>query len=255
MNTCLHQNLYIFEVALFMIGFKIYILLAILITGMVVSVWLKKLTFWAALTGGLCGSLVYAGAGFTGIIMMSAFFIAGTVATSWKATDKKQLETGDMDHAGRKASQVLANAGVAAIAGALAIILPAYTTVWSLAIAACFSSATADTLASELGTVYGKRFYNIMSWKPDKRGLDGVISLEGTLIGLAGSIVIAVIYTISFGASANIAVIILAGTAGNLADSVLGAVLERKGLLKNDTVNFLSTLVAAIVSVTLWSVI
>jgi len=239
-----------------MIGFNIYFLLAIfLISGMVWSVWFEKLTFWAALAGGLCALLVFAGAGFTGIGMMTAFFVAGTAATSWKAADKKKLATFDGEQTGRKASQVLANAGVAAIAGALAIVLPAYTTIWSLSIAACFSSATADTLASELGTVYGKRFFNIMSWQPDKRGLDGVISLEGTLIGIAGSTLIAMMYAMGFGASWNMVVIILAGTAGNLADSVLGAVLERKGRLKNDAVNFLSTLVAVIVSVVLWFVI
>lgn len=239
-----------------MIGFNIYFLLAVfLISGMVWSVWFKKLTFWGALAGGLCALLVFAGAGFTGIGIMTAFFVAGTAATSWKAADKKKLETFEEEQTGRKASQVLANAGVAAIAGALAIVLPAYTTIWSLSIAACFSSATADTLASELGTVYGKRFFNIMSWQPDKRGLDGVISLEGTLIGVAGSTFIAMIYAMGFGFSGYLAVIILAGTAGNLADSVLGAVFERKGKLKNDAVNFLSTLVAVIVSVVLWLVI
>jgi uncharacterized protein (TIGR00297 family) len=239
-----------------MIGLNIYLLLAIiLISGMVCSVWFKKLTFWGALAGGVCALLVFAGAGFTGIAMMTAFFVAGTAATSWKAADKKKLESADADHAGRKASQVLANAGVAAIAGALAIILPAYAPVWTLVIAACFSSATADTLASELGTVYGKRFYNIMTWKPDQRGLDGVVSLEGTLIGVLGSLLIALMYSIHFGTIWHIAILVLAGTAGNLADSVMGAALERKGMLKNDTVNFLNTLIATLIAIMLQAVL
>jgi uncharacterized membrane protein len=41
--------------------------------------------------------------------------------------------------------------------------------------------------------------------------------------------------------------IVVAGFAGNLADSILGASLERKGWLKNDQVNFLNTLIAAII--------
>jgi uncharacterized protein (TIGR00297 family) len=234
-----------------MIGFNIYFLLALLlISGMVWSVWFKKLTLWAALTGGICALLVFAGAGFTGVLMMTAFFVAGTAATSWRLKDKQKLKTADRDHAGRKASQVLANVGVAAAAGALALSLPPpqYAPLWALAIAACFSSATADTMASELGTVYGRHYYNIMTGKPDQRGLDGVVSLEGTLIGILGSLMIALIYASGFGWSWEVAILVLAGTAGNLADSILGAVLERKGLLKNDAVNFLSTLVAVAVA-------
>ena len=237
-----------------MVGFNVYFLLAaFLISGMVWSVWFKKLTFWAAVAGGMCALLVYAGAGFTGVLMMTAFFVAGTAATSWQLADKQKLKTADRDHTGRKASQVLANVGVAAAAGALALVLPQppYAALWALAIAACFSSATADTLASELGTVYGRHYYNIITWKPDQRGLDGVVSLEGTLIGLLGSSIIALIYASGFGWSWQVAILVLTGTAGNLADSVLGAVLERNGLLKNDAVNFLSTLVAAAVAVLL----
>jgi len=233
-----------------MIGFNVYFLLAVfLLTGMVWSVWFKKLTAWGALAGGLCAVLAFAGAGFTGVGMMTAFFIAGTVATSWRRADKKKLEITDADHAGRNAGQVLANSGVAAIAGVLALLFPAYINSWSLAIAACFSSATADTLASELGTVYGKRFYNIISLKPDQRGLDGVVSLEGTLLGMLGSVLIALIYYAGFGSVWHIMIIVVAGTAGNLADSVLGAVLERRGLLKNDAVNFSNTLIAALVAI------
>ena len=40
-------------------------------------------------------------------------------------------------------------------------------------------------------------------------------------------------------------VIIIAGTIGNIADSLLGATLEKKQAIKNDAVNFLNTSVAA----------
>jgi uncharacterized membrane protein len=41
--------------------------------------------------------------------------------------------------------------------------------------------------------------------------------------------------------------IIAAGTAGNLSDSVMGALLERRGVIGNNAVNFLNTLIAALV--------
>jgi uncharacterized protein (TIGR00297 family) len=223
-----------------------YPLLAFLITGMVLSVWFKKLTIPAALTGGACGLLVYIGVGYTGIAAMAAFFIIGTLATSWHSTEKQKLKAAEPNHGRRKAGQVLANAGVAAIAGGISIIFPDHQPLWALGIAAGFSAATADTMASELGTVYGKRFYNIMTWQPDQRGSDGVISLEGTLIGVVGSLVIAGIYFASFGSVWQSAIIVFAGTIGNLTDSILGAALERKGIIKNDAVNFLNTLIAAL---------
>ncbi len=61
-------------------------------------------------------------------------------------------------------------------------------------LAAALASASADTVSSELGTLYGKRFWNIMTLRKDTNGLDGVISAEGTLAGIAASAVIVIIY-------------------------------------------------------------
>jgi uncharacterized protein (TIGR00297 family) len=91
---------------------------------------------------------------------------------------------------------VLANGGVAALCGLLIWLIPSPGYPLIILLAAALSSATADTLSSELGTVYGRRFYNIISFKPDEKGRDGVISLEGTMTGIAGSAVIAVIYVL-----------------------------------------------------------
>jgi uncharacterized protein (TIGR00297 family) len=111
-----------------------------------------------------------------------------------------------------------------------------------------FASATADTLSSELGNIYGNKFYNMFTLKADTRGLDGVISLEGTLLGLVGSIIIAIIHLIFYGSGLNAGIIIIAGTLGNFADSFLGATLQKNGYLNNDAVNFLNTLCASFFS-------
>lgn len=223
------------------------LLILILISGIAYSICAKKLTVIAALTGAVVACFVFAGGGYTGIAMMTTFFILGSAATSWQRHKKQSFTIVEEHKSGRTAGQVLANAGVGAIAGILVLLFPLHINLWVLMMAASFASATADTLSSELGTVYGRRFFNIITWKPDKRGLDGVISLEGTLIGIGVSMIIAIVYAIGFGWGTTLISIIIAGTVGNLADSILGATLERRGYISNNAVNFLNTLIAALV--------
>jgi len=115
-------------------------------------------------------------------------------------------------------------------------------------VAACFAAATADTFSSELGNVYGKRFFHILSFQPAKKGGNGIISREGTLWGIVGSTLIALIYGIFYGVSFDLLIIIIAGTAGNIMDSLLGAAYEDKGYLTNNMVNFLNTVTAVLIA-------
>jgi uncharacterized protein (TIGR00297 family) len=222
--------------------------IAVLILCMALSVLSQKLTLIASLAGGVAATCIFIGAGYSGIVMLATFFISGSAATSWKMNVKQRLGFAERNKGRRKPGQVLANGSIAAIAGLLIWFYPPYKDFFIAMMAASLASAKADTLSSELGTVYGKKFYNIIAFKKDTRGLDGVISLEGTLIGFAGSAIIAVIYSIGFGWNKNFAIIIIAGTIGNIADSVLGALLERKNYLSNNAVNFLNTLIAAAVA-------
>ena len=226
-----------------------YILLVILLfAGIIESIRHRKLTAAGAIAGGLTGFCIFVGAGWTGFVMLALFFLAGTLATGWKRKQKSAMGLMQENGGQRKLGQVLANAGVAGALGLLSLFLPQYEVLFALMIAATFSSAMADTLSSELGSLYGRRFYNILTFKKDQKGLDGVISLEGTLIGLLGSAVIAVIYSIGFGWDERFIFILFAGTIGNVTDSVLGAALERRQRISNDAVNFSNTLVAALVA-------
>jgi len=223
-----------------------WLILLFIITGVIVSIALQRLTPAAAITGGILGWVIYSGGGYTSLSILAAFFVLGTAATSWGKRRKQTVHANAGHQSRRTTGQVFANAGVAALAGLGAILFPAQKTLLQLAMAGSMSSAMADTLSSELGMVYGRKYVNILTGKPDEKGQDGVISIEGTLIGIAGSALIAAIFTLSpshpYGA---FVIVILAGTIGNLTDSLLGALFERKGQLTNNTVNFLNTLVAA----------
>ncbi|MDB5253341.1 MAG: hypothetical protein JWP27_2510 [Flaviaesturariibacter sp.] len=223
------------------LAWQLAVLLLILVAGGSWSVRTARLTPAAAVTGALIGLATWLGAGATGFAMLTAFFVLGTAATKWKGDRKYGAERGER----RTTGQVLANGGAAGVLGLCAFWLPAHREPLVLCMAASLASATADTLSSELGTLYGRRFYNILTWRRDRCGLDGVVSLEGILIGIAGSAILALIHAAGSGLGWPFAVIVAAGTAGNLADSVLGAALERKHLLSNNAVNALNTAIAA----------
>jgi uncharacterized protein (TIGR00297 family) len=230
---------------------NIYFLPVILSAGVFLSVKAKKLTLPAALTAALLGVCLYMGAGYYGILMAATLFLLSALATSNKTGIKEALGVAEKNNGQRTAAQVLANVGTAGLMGLLCFFYPVKIDLFRLMMAASLASAAADTISSEMGTVYGKRFCNIISLKKDQKGLDGVISLEGTAFGLASSIIIAAVYAFSFGLNLCFLWIVIAGTIGNLADSVLGATLERKHYLGNNAVNFLNTFIAAVVAMLL----
>ena len=212
-----------------------------------ISVKASKLTPGGGVAGCVVGFLAFAGCGYIGLAILAAFFILATLATSWKKKEKQLFKSRYDQSTRRNAGQVLANGGVVAAIGLLAVLMPQQANLFGLMMAAALASATADTLSSELGMIYGRTFFNIVTLKKEAKGLDGVISFEGLFIGIIGSAVIATIYLRGDVFNPTFVWIICAGTIGNLADSFLGALLERKKFIGNDMVNLLNTLIAAIV--------
>lgn len=157
------------------------------------------------------------------------------------------MELAQSDGGKRGLMHVVSNGGVAGTCGLLGWLIPEISFMAMGMAAASLAAAFSDTVSSELGNVYGSRFYNILSFKSEPRGLDGVISPEGTLFGLLGSAVIAIQYGILIDASLNVLWVFLAGILGNLLDSILGASAQRKGLLNNHEVNILNTVFGAVV--------
>ncbi|MGN6438604.1 MAG: DUF92 domain-containing protein [Agriterribacter sp.] len=222
------------------------IALLIIVPGMVLSIWAKKLTSAAAVAGGISAFVIFAATGMTGIALLAAFFIMGVAATTHHWKEKQRYGLTDNEKGARTSGQVLANAGVAVIVSILVLLNRLGLHTGLLMVAGSFASAAADTVSSEMGNVYGRRFYDILSLKKSTRGINGAISLEGTLAGMAASFLMAFIYYIAGGQeTAHIPIIVVAGTIGNIADSVLGTTLENRKLLSNNAVNFLNTGVGA----------
>ncbi|MBX2922057.1 MAG: DUF92 domain-containing protein [Chitinophagaceae bacterium] len=229
-----------------------YIVFLIVALGAALSVYKGKLTQFAAITGSAAAIVIFSAAGISGIVLLTAFFIMGVTATAHQWKNKKQHRLVDNDKGQRTAGQVLANSGMAVILSIF--ILSGHIDLHKglLMIAGSFAAAAADTVSSELGNAYGRRFYDIVSFKKAARGVNGAISTEGTLWGIAASFLISLIYLATTAwEPVYIPIIVVAGTLGNIADSILGATLENRKFLGNNTVNFINTGVGAAVSLLL----
>lgn len=224
-----------------------WIVLFIIVLGVTLSIQKRKLTIPAAATGGVAAFIIYAGSGVTGMVLLATFFILGVTATSHKWHTKKKSGFTDNDKGERTTGQVLVNSGCAIIVSILMLARLLEADKGLLMIAGGFAAAAADTVSSEMGNIYGRRFYNIVGFKSAIRGINGAISIEGTLAGIAASILIALCYLLTVGwLPAHLAVIVIAGTIGNIIDSLLGATLENKGILGNNAVNFINTCAGAL---------
>src|SRR5262249_13054731 len=143
--------------------------------------------------------------------------------------------------------QVVANLGVATLCAAA--FRGTGNPVFLVALAAAFSEAAADTVSSELGQASEGRSRLITTWKAVEPGTNGGITWAGTLAGTTAAAIISGVCVVSQLIAFRGGLLAAgAGIAGMICDSYLGATLERRGWLNNDAVNFLSTVVAALVA-------
>ena len=210
------------------------------------SVLLKKLTNRGAVAGALLAYLIYLGTDLQGLLALFLFFAFGTAVSSWKKGIKKRLKVHQGDEGRRDIENVLANAGMAGILALLALLLPEHQSFFQIAVAASFATSCSDTFSSELGNVYGRQYFHILSFEPAEAGPDGVISFAGLAFGVAGSAIIAFFSWIASHDSGAFFIILVSGFGGNIIDSLLGGSLQRRGLIDNHQVNFLATASGAV---------
>ncbi len=224
----------------------IYLIVVMLL---VLAAWLtQKIDLPGAFIGGAITLILLIAIGWLGLWLIGGFYISGTLASVWKFKEKQQYGIAEKNRAKRGMNNVLANAGLATLIGLFSLFFSDYHSHLEVLIAACFASATSDTLSSELGNVYGTRYVNIVTLKTDQKGKDGIISWEGILFGVLGSLFIALLYVMNRKFNEQFIIIVVAGLIGNLADSILGATLQQKAILNNHTVNVANTLIASVVA-------
>jgi uncharacterized protein (TIGR00297 family) len=143
---------------------------------------------------------------------------------------------------GRRASQIVANLGVAGLFAAAG---------WYSGCIAALAEAAADTVSSEVGQAIGGPARLLTNWNNVPPGTDGGITIIGTAAGLAAAAVVVALGAAHYALWPKTAMIWLCACAGLFFDSLLGATLERRGWIGNDLVNLGSTLFAALLAMAL----
>ena len=196
-----------------------------------------------AIAGGVICFVLFASAGPGTFVALVSVFILTWISTRLGYARKQKLGTAQ-SREGRTASQVLANLAVSAACAA--VFAATGNAAFLVATAAALSEAAADTVSSELGQAGSAKARLVTSWKVVPAGTDGGVSVAGTLGGVAAAVFVTLVCVAAGMFPLRLtAVSVMAALFGMIADSYLGATLEKRGLLNNNGVNFLGTLVAA----------
>lgn len=184
-----------------------------------------------------------------GFLLLLSFFVIGSVCTKLGYKRKAAQNLAQEKGGRRGARHAFANAGVAT-ACALFAALTGHPVLFALAFAASFATAAADTASSEIGQLLGRRTFLITTFRPVPRGTEGAVSVEGTLAGVAASLAVGGLGALlGLYPWAGVLPIAVAAFVGTTFESVVGAALEKRQLLDNEALNFLNTLVGALVVV------
>lgn len=198
--------------------------------------------------GFLVGFLIYFFLDWEGYLLLLAFFVIGSGCTKFGYKTKAAHKIAQEGGGRRGARHALANAGVATACALFAAVTD-HPVLFAIAFAGAFATAAADTASSEIGQVIGRRTFLLTTFRPVPRGTEGAVSLEGTLAGVAASLVIAAIgAAVGLYPWIGVLPIVLAAFVGTTFESLVGAALEKRQLLDNEALNFLNTLVGALVA-------
>lgn len=213
---------------------------------------LGTVTVPGALTGLAIGILVLLGGGWAAWGLLLATFIAASVCTRVGAGRKRAAGIAEARGGRRGPGNAIANTGLAAWACAVAIGLPDPSMAWLVCVAA-LATAGSDTVASEIGKAFGRTTWMVTSLRRVAPGTTGALSIEGTLAGIVAAVALAALAaTWGLVPWMSVPMIAASATIASVIEGALGSTLEARGILNNDTLNFVNSALGAALTVTMW---
>ncbi len=218
-----------------------------------------------ALAGVLSGLLMILFGGIGWFVLLLVFFFLGTLFTKYKYADKCALGAAQPKEGSRGYRNVFGNCLIPLIFvvayGAIGSINIPYLgeldkAVLIIGYLGSMATATADTLASEVGSTYKGQPRMITTLKKVNAGTDGAVSALGEAAAFFGSVSIAAVAVllgvVGPGVWPAIILTVVGGFLGTNFDSVLGATLQRRKWLTNEGVNFFATMAGGVISILLY---
>ena len=206
----------------------------------------KSLDLFGSAVMIIMGIVIIFSAGTNWLLLIILFLLMSLVATRYSKKYKRSL--GQFE--GRRTSKnVISNGVVACFMAAFG----GYYLPFVAGFIGAIATATSDTLASEIG-VLDQNPRLITTFQKVDPGTNGAVSTLGTAVGIFGAAVIGIAaYLLGIMSNPLIAitVAIISGTVGCFMDSILGALFENRGMITNEHVNLLATIVGALVGIVL----
>ncbi len=186
----------------------------------------------------LVGTLIFASGGFTWGLLLIAFFVTSSALSHYQARAKAPLAEKFQKGHRRDLGQVLANGGWGALL-ALAFAVFPHPILFGAFVGA-MATVNADTWATELGVLSRQSPRLITNGRVVAVGTSGGVTALGTSVALAGALLVGVLAFLFsalavflpglFLSTPNPAALVwiaaLAGLAGSLFDSLLGATVQ-----------------------------
>jgi uncharacterized protein (TIGR00297 family) len=218
----------------------------------------KKLLTPTGLFHAWClGVVLWGTLGWRGYGVMMFYFLVGSGVTRIGMAQKQAAGIAEKRDGARGPENVWGSAFTATLC---AIGIGAITWGWLapewrswllLGYVASLATKLADTTASEVGKAYGQRTFLITTLQPVPRGTEGAVSLEGTIAGIIGGLIITILaYFLGLINWVGIPICMVAAFIATNLESVIGATIQEKfDWLTNELVNVLNTLIGAAIAI------
>jgi len=247
----------------------------------IVFFWRGSLSKTGAVASLLVGTIIFGFGGLVWGVLLAIFFISSSLLSHYKEEQKSvAAEKFDKGHR-RDMGQVLANGGLGSMVVLLNFVFE--SPIWLPLYIGIMATVTADTWATELGTLASKPPRLITNGQVVAVGTSGGITPLGTAVSLSGGIVIGLVASLLSGEiqlGLGIFIGALGGLLGSFFDSLLGATVqliyycdqcgkdtERKvhkcgyatrrlrgwSWLNNDLVNLIASAAGGLVALLSWS--
>jgi uncharacterized protein (TIGR00297 family) len=203
---------------------------------------LRMLSLSGMIAATITGGVIFGFGGISASVLLMFFFLSGSLLSRLNHPLTPSLKRrGDA----RNWKQVFCNGAIPAIAVIIITLRHDLREEITLLFLGALATATADTWATEIGTRFGKKTYNVFTFHRMKKGLSGGVTLAGFLASIIGAFMIAAISFIRFNETDALCglvlvkvlpVITIAGFIGALLDSIIGATLQAKYKLPDGSI-------------------